>query len=104
MPKGASNKNNKKGESSIEIFKALSDDTRFAIVSFLSKKESKNEVVSCKEISEKFQTLSQPTMSHHFKVLADIGIVDVTKSGTENLYKLKIDKLKNAGINIEKVF
>ncbi len=81
-----------------QILKALADDTRFAIVSFLTKKKT----ASCSEISEHFPLLSQPTMSHHFKVLSDADIVCVTKESTRKLYALNKNLLKESGIDTTK--
>jgi DNA-binding transcriptional ArsR family regulator len=80
------------------ILKALADDTRFAIVSFLAEKTT----ASCGEISERFPLLSQPTMSHHFKVLTDADIVCVTKESTRRLYTLNTKRLQESGIDTSK--
>ena len=81
-----------------ELFKVLGEETRFEIVRFLSHKNER----TCAELSEKFPHLSQPTLSHHFKVLADAGIIDVTKEGTAHTYRLNAELLKKAGIEVEK--
>jgi ArsR family transcriptional regulator len=80
----------------LEIFKALADETRFEITNYLAKKKT----ASCKDISEKFSNLSQPTMSHHFKVLAEAGILLVEKNSTERIYSLNIKNLKDSGISL----
>ena len=50
-------------------------------------------------LSEKFTDLSQPTMSHHFKILADAEILVVEKNGTEKSYSLNTKNLKKNGRN-----
>lgn len=82
-----------------QIFKALGDETRLEIVCFLAKKGC----ASCKDISEKFPRLTQPTMSHHFKVLIEVGILSLEKNGTENKYSLKIKNLESVGIDVKKL-
>ena len=81
-----------------ELLKVLGEETRFEIVRFLSHKNER----SCAELSEKFPHLSQPTLSHHFKVLAEAGIIDVTKEGTAHTYRLNAELLKKAGIDVGK--
>lgn len=81
-----------------ELLKILGEETRYEIVRFLSEKNER----SCAELSEKFPHLSQPTVSHHFKVLADAGIIDVKKEGTAHTYHLNTQLLKKAGIEIGK--
>jgi ArsR family transcriptional regulator, arsenate/arsenite/antimonite-responsive transcriptional repressor len=64
-------------------FKALSDPTRLAIVNSLAGQE---EGCVCE-----FQALglSQPTISHHLRVLREAGLVEVArKRGTWTFYRL----------------
>ncbi len=81
-------------QESITIFKVLGDETRLQIVSFLARKKG----ATCKEISEHFPDHAQPTMSHHFKVLAEAQVVIVTKHGTERHYTLNTPVLERVGI------
>jgi ArsR family transcriptional regulator, arsenate/arsenite/antimonite-responsive transcriptional repressor len=64
-------------------FKALADPTRVAIVSALSVEE---EVCVC-NLTEAFD-LSQPTISHHLKILREAGLVESTRRGTWAYYRL----------------
>jgi ArsR family transcriptional regulator, arsenate/arsenite/antimonite-responsive transcriptional repressor len=64
-------------------FKALSDPTRVAIVSCLS---AADEVCVC-NLTESFE-LSQPTISHHLKILRDAGLVESSRRGTWAYYRL----------------
>lgn len=64
-------------------FKALSDPTRLAIVNSLANRE---EACVCE-----FQHLglSQPTISHHLKLLREAGVVEVARRrGTWTYYRL----------------
>src|SRR4051794_9119803 len=64
-------------------FRALADPTRVAIVSRLASTE---ECCVC-DLNAAFD-LSQPTISHHLKVLRDAGLVESTKRGTWAYYRL----------------
>ena len=58
-----------------DIMKALSDTNRLAIMDMLSEKE----LCACK-ILEALR-ISQPTLSHHMKILCDSGVVRGRKEG-----------------------
>src|SRR5436309_5900178 len=64
-------------------FKALADPTRIAIVNQLS---AADEVCVC-NLTAAFE-LSQPTISHHLKVLREAGLVQATRRGTWAYYRL----------------
>jgi len=64
-------------------FKALADPTRVAIVNRLS---AAAEVCVC-DLTAAFD-LSQPTISHHLRVLRDAGLVESSRRGTWAFYRL----------------
>jgi ArsR family transcriptional regulator len=64
-------------------FNALADPTRVGIVNALSAAE---EVCVC-NLTAAFD-LSQPTISHHLRILRDAGLVDATRRGTWAYYRL----------------
>ena len=64
-------------------FKALADPTRVGIVNRLS---AAPEVCVC-DLTDAFE-LSQPTISHHLRVLRDAGLVAMEKRGTWSYYRL----------------
>ena len=64
-------------------FKALADPTRIAIVNQLS---AADEACVC-NLTAAFD-LSQPTISHHLKILRDAGLVESTRRGTWGYYRL----------------
>jgi DNA-binding transcriptional ArsR family regulator len=64
-------------------FKALADPTRVAIVNQLS---AVDEVCVCNLVSA-FE-LSQPTISHHLKILREAGLVESIRRGTWAYYRL----------------
>src|SRR5919202_4262995 len=70
-------------------FKALADPTRVGIVNRLA---AAPEVCVC-DLTDAFE-LSQPTISHHLRVLRDAGLVDVTKRGTWSYYRLVNDAVE----------
>jgi ArsR family transcriptional regulator, arsenate/arsenite/antimonite-responsive transcriptional repressor len=63
-------------------FKALSDPTRLAIVNQLA---SAGECCVC---NLEPLGLSQPTISHHLKILREAGLVESTRRGTWAYYRL----------------
>jgi ArsR family transcriptional regulator, arsenate/arsenite/antimonite-responsive transcriptional repressor len=64
-------------------FKALADPTRVAIVNRLA---AADECCVC-DLTAAFD-LSQPTISHHLKVLRDAGLVESRRRGTWAYYRL----------------
>ncbi len=71
----------------VDTFKAIADGNRIKIVNMLSEKE-----MCAIEILEQLE-ISQPTLSHHMKVLALASIVKTRKSGAQVYYSLNIKKL-----------
>jgi ArsR family transcriptional regulator len=77
-------------------FKALSDPTRLAIVNSLA---GRDEGCVCE-----FQSLglSQPTISHHLKVLREAGLVEVArKHGTWTFYRLVPDAVELLAVALD---
>jgi ArsR family transcriptional regulator len=66
-----------------ERFRALADPTRVAIVNRLSQAE---ETCVC-DLTAAFH-VSQPTISHHLKVLREAGLVEATNRGTWAYYRI----------------
>src|SRR5919109_3895411 len=66
-----------------ERFKALADPTRVAIVNRLA---GADEVCVCVFVAE--LGLSQPTISHHLRVLREAGLVEARRRGTWAYYRL----------------
>jgi len=63
-------------------FDLIGENTRMKIVQFLKKKPK-----NVKEIGKHFD-LTQPTISHHLKVLKKIGMISSQKKGREIYYFL----------------
>ena len=64
-------------------FKALADPTRVAIINRLAATDC---VCVCDFVAA--LDLSQPTISHHLKVLRDAGLVEASRRGTWAYYRL----------------
>jgi ArsR family transcriptional regulator, arsenate/arsenite/antimonite-responsive transcriptional repressor len=79
------------------LLKALADPTRLRILSLLSRHEGE---VCVFEIVEVF-TLEQPTISHHLRILRDIGLVDCHKKGLWAYYYIRREVLERARDMIE---
>ncbi|MGX7420342.1 ArsR/SmtB family transcription factor [Carnobacterium gallinarum] len=69
-------------ERTAKLFKALGDSKRVQIIDMLSC----GELCAC-DLLEHFD-FTQPTLSHHMKVLINAGIVQTRKSGTWHYYSL----------------
>jgi len=67
------------------VFKALGDPVRLRLVSLIGAREG-GEVCVC-DLTSAFD-LSQPTISHHLKVLREAGLVDSERRGTWVYYRL----------------
>jgi ArsR family transcriptional regulator, arsenate/arsenite/antimonite-responsive transcriptional repressor len=68
-----------------QVFKALGDPVRLRLVSLIGAHQG-GEVCVC-ELNTAF-SLSQPTISHHLKVLREAGIIDSERRGTWVYYRL----------------
>ena len=66
-------------------FKALGDPTRVRLISIVAASESEEACVC--DLTEPIG-LSQPTISHHLKILMDAGFLTRSKRGTWAYYKL----------------
>ncbi len=72
------------------VFKALSDPTRRRVLQLLRERP-----LSAGELSEHF-AVSKPTMSAHFSVLQEAGLIEAEKSGRTIFYRLKMSVLEDA--------
>ena len=72
------------------VFKALSDPTRRRVLQLLRQRP-----MSAVELSDHF-AVSKPTMSAHFSVLQNAGLIEAEKTGRTILYRLKMSVLEDA--------
>jgi ArsR family transcriptional regulator, arsenate/arsenite/antimonite-responsive transcriptional repressor len=69
-----------------QVFRALGDPVRLRLVSLIGAHQG-GEVCVC-ELTEAFD-LTQPTISHHLKVLREAGIITSERRGTWAYYRLE---------------
>jgi len=70
------------------VFKALSDPTRRRVLQLLRERP-----MSAGELSQHF-SVSKPTMSAHFAVLQDAGLIEAEKTGRTITYRLVMSVLE----------
>ena len=79
------------------LFKALGDPTRLEIIDMISC----GELCGCM-ILEKFN-ITQPTLSHHMKILCDCGLVTGRKEGKWTHYSLSEKSVQDFKTLLEEV-
>ena len=72
------------------VFKAFCDENRLQILELLRSGEK----CACKLLEE--MSISQPTLSHHMKILCDSGIVVGRKEGKWMHYRISSDGVQAA--------
>jgi ArsR family transcriptional regulator, arsenate/arsenite/antimonite-responsive transcriptional repressor len=72
------------------LVKALADPVRLRLLSLVAS-HADGEACVC-DLNDAFE-LSQPTISHHLKVLHEVGLLDRSKRGTWVYYRIRTDVL-----------
>jgi ArsR family transcriptional regulator, arsenate/arsenite/antimonite-responsive transcriptional repressor len=72
------------------LLKALADPVRLRLLSLVAS-HSEGEACVC-DLNDAFD-LSQPTISHHLKVLHEVGLLDRSKRGTWVYYRIRSEVL-----------
>ena len=72
------------------VFKALADPTRRRVLALLRERP-----MSAGELADRFD-VSKPTMSAHFNVLREAGLIDAKKHGKSIIYRLRMSVLEEA--------
>jgi len=72
------------------VFRALADPTRRRVLALLREKP-----MSAGELAAAFD-VSKPTMSAHFAVLREAGLIDASRHGKSIIYQLKMSVLEEA--------
>ena len=72
------------------VFRALADPTRRRVLALLREKPR-----SAGELADQFD-VSKPTMSAHFNVLREAGLIDASRHGKTIIYRLKMSVLEEA--------
>lgn len=80
-----------------EVFKAFCDENRIRIIEMLRSGEK----CACKLLEE--LNVTQPTLSHHMKILCDSGVVESRKDGKWTHYRISAEGRKNAVCLLEKI-
>ncbi|HET9361073.1 MAG TPA: autorepressor SdpR family transcription factor [Vicinamibacterales bacterium] len=80
------------------VFKALSDPTRRRVLQLLRERP-----MTAGELSDHFD-VSKPTMSAHFSVLQEAGLIEAEKSGRSIVYRLKMSVLEEALLGFAQTF
>jgi len=81
-----------------KVFKALADPTRREVLQML-----RGRPMTAGELSDHF-TVSKPTMSAHYSVLREAGLVEADKQGKTIVYRLKLSVLEDALLGFSQVF
>ena len=76
------------------LLKALADPVRLRLMSLIAS-HAGGETCVC-ELLDEFD-LSQPTISHHLKVLHDCGLLERDKRGVWVFYRARTDALAGVG-------
>lgn len=79
---------NENFEINAKIMKAFSDPWRLKILKLL-----KDKPCNAKELLA-FLHISQPTLSHHMKILKDSGVIKIKRLGKWTYYSLSYEMLK----------
>lgn len=74
------------------LLKALGDPVRLRLMSLVASHEG-GEACVC-DLNDAFE-LSQPTISHHLKVLHEAGLLEREKRGVWVYYRARTDALEN---------
>jgi len=80
------------------VFKALSDPTRRRVLELLRQRP-----MNAGELAAEFN-VSKPTMSAHFAVLREAGLVASEKQGKQIVYQLQMSVLEDALLSFAQAF
>lgn len=72
------------------LLKALADPVRLRLLSLVAS-HADGEACVC-DLADAFD-LSQPTISHHLKVLSEVGLLDRSKRGVWVYYRVRTESL-----------
>ena len=73
-----------------KVFKAFCDETRLMVLSLLLSGEK------CACVLLERVSVSQPTLSHHMKILVDSGVVSARRDGKWTYYSISTKGSENA--------
>ncbi|HLS90140.1 MAG TPA: metalloregulator ArsR/SmtB family transcription factor [Limnochordia bacterium] len=81
----------------VKLFKALGDENRLRILAALAKE------TYCVCDLARLLNIPQPTLSHHLKILRDIGLVKGEKDGQWIYCSLNSELLAEYGLDIDRL-
>src|SRR5215207_7894046 len=76
-------------EEFLRIAKALADARRLAILERIAARGD----AACQHLCEEFP-VSQPTMSHHLRLLVDVGVIEMRRDGQYAHYRVRVDVMR----------
>ena len=80
------------------VYQAISDPTRRRILELLRERD-----MTAGELADHFP-LAKPTLSGHFAVLKEAGLIQGDKNGTSITYRLNVSVLEEALLALMNVF
>ena len=73
-----------------DVFQAIADPTRRAIIQMIAK-----EPLNLKSVGENF-AISRPAISRHIRILTECGLVEIDKQGRDHYCKANLVSLREA--------
>ena len=80
-----------------KVFKAFCDENRLVILTMLQSGEK------CACVLHEKLKITQPTLSHHMKILVDSGIVSARKEGKWTYYSISAGGCEKAAVLLKKL-
>jgi ArsR family transcriptional regulator len=80
----------------LRIAKALADARRFSILERIAASGD----AACQHLCEQFP-VSQPTMSHHLRLLVDVGLIEMRRDGQYVHYRLRAETVRAYAATLE---
>jgi DNA-binding transcriptional ArsR family regulator len=78
-----------------DVFQAIADPTRRAIINMIS-----SQSLNLNSVAEKFD-ISRPAISKHIKILTECGLIVVKQQGRERYCEAKLEKLNEVSDWVE---
>jgi len=77
------------------VFKLLSDETRFRILIYLAENQELHVTDLCERLGQ-----SQPAVSHHLALLRVSGLIESRREGKHNFYSVRTDVFSELLVNL----
>jgi len=77
------------------VFKLLSDETRFRILIYLAENQELHVTDLCERLGQ-----SQPAVSHHLALLRVSGLIESRREGKHNFYSVRTDVFGELLVNL----